>query len=197
MKKIVISSGNEGKIKEIKKILSGLNIEVLSKADLSIKLDVLEDGDTLEENSRKKAKALKNKLDCLVLADDSGLFVDYLDGNPGVHSSRYAGDNASDLDNNLKLLKELENVEKKNRTAYFKTVICLIDEDNKVYELEGVCKGVIAKDFMGKGGFGYDPLFIPDGYDKSFGQLSIEVKNEISHRSKALDKLRDLLEKII
>lgn len=194
-RKLIVSTGNKHKIIEIKDILKDLGIEVLSKNDIGIEdFNVIEDGETLEENSIKKAKALADRTDYMVIADDSGLFVDSLNGEPGVHSSRYAGEEGNDSKNNEKLINALKNIE--NRKAAFKAVIALITEDKDLYTVEGVCPGKIAYELQGDNGFGYDPLFIPDGYDSSFAELGEELKNQISHRSKALSKLKKLLEKL-
>ncbi len=191
-RKLIVSTGNQHKVIEIREILKNLDIEVLSKNDIVIEaFDVVEDGRTLEENSIKKAQVLASKVDYMVIADDSGLFVDALDGEPGVYSSRYAGEEGNDLKNNEKLIYSLKDI--KNRKAAFKTVIALISEDKKLYTVEGVCEGEISYEAKGLKGFGYDPLFIPDGYDKSFAELGEEIKNKISHRSKALVKLKELL----
>ena len=193
-RKLVISTSNENKVKEIKALLSHLNLEVISKDKLDIeKFQVIEDGETLEENSLKKAKALKDRVNYMVLADDSGLFVDSLNGEPGVHSSRYSGEEGRDDLNNIKLLKNLEN---KDRSAYFKAVISLISEEGEIYTAEGKCSGSISHFPKGNNGFGYDPLFIPTGYDKSFAELDEDIKNKISHRGKALEELKIIIEKL-
>lgn len=196
-RKIVISTGNQNKLGEIKDILGDLPFEVLSKDQIGLKdIKVVEDGDTLEENSIKKAKALAKEIDYIVIADDSGLFVDALEGKPGVYSSRYCGEEGNDYRNNEKLLKELNGVPLEKRTAKFKTVIALIKEDKEIITINGECKGKIALNKSGYGGFGYDPLFIPDGFHKSFAELGEEIKNKISHRGKALEKLKELLCKL-
>lgn len=198
MKRIILSSSNKHKIDEIRKILKGLNIEVLSKDDVGLKdFDVIEDGDTLEKNAIKKAKELSQKVEGIVLADDTGLFVEALDGRPGVYSARYAGENATYKDNNIKLLKELEGLELEKRKAEFRTVIALVMEDKTVKTIIGKCKGKIGLEPIGENGFGYDPLFIVDGYNKTFAELGEDIKNEISHRANAIKKLRDELEKEI
>lgn len=197
---LILSTGNIHKVKEIKGILMGLPINILSKDDLKIKkFEVNEDGDTLEENAIKKAKALVGKVQGMVLADDSGLFVDILDGGraPGVHSARYAGSGATDMENNKKLLKELEGVPFEERKAKFKTVIALILENQDVIIVTGECEGIIGLEPLGDKGFGYDPLFIVEEYDKTFAELGEEIKNKISHRAKALKKLKEEIMKII
>ena len=195
-RKLVLSTGNKHKVDEIKKILKDLDIEVLSKNDVDIEeFDVIEDGETLEENSIKKAKALADKIDYMVIADDSGLFVDALNGEPGVYSSRYAGEDGNDKKNNEKLLENLK--DKDDRHAAFKTIIALITEDKTLYTVEGICKGVLGDEPKGENGFGYDPLFIPEGYELTFSQLGEEVKNKISHRAAALHELKEILKSLL
>lgn len=197
-RKLVLSTGNAHKVEEIKNILKGLPIEVISKKEVGLgDLEVIEDGTTLEENSLKKAKALAERLDYMVLADDSGLFVDVLNGAPGVYSSRYGGEEGNYQKNNMKLLDELKDVTLENRGAEFKTIIALITEDKEIIVVYGECRGKIIFEPRGNNGFGYDPLFVPDGYHSTFAELGEEIKNKISHRAKALEaleeKLRDIL----
>lgn len=197
-RKLVLSTGNQHKVEEIKTILKDLSIEVVSKRDVALgDLEVVEDGETLEENSFKKAKALADKLDYMVLADDSGLFVDILNCEPGVYSSRYAGEEGNDKKNNKKLLEKLQDIPLQEREAKFKTVIVLITENKEKIVVYGECKGKIGFEPKGENGFGYDPLFIPEGYDKTFGELGEEVKNKISHRAKALVNLKKALKNIL
>lgn len=191
MEKLVLATHNKGKVKEIKNILKELNIEVLSISDIISIKDIEENADTLEGNAKIKAEYIHQKIGGYTLADDTGLFVNALNGEPGVHTARYAGENCSEEDNRLKMLKALENIE--NRTAYFKTVLVLIDNRGKEYIVEGICEGSIAPEEMGEGGFGYDKIFIPKGYTKTFAQLGLNEKNKLSHRAKALDKLKILL----
>ncbi|NMB27246.1 MAG: XTP/dITP diphosphatase [Tissierellia bacterium] len=198
-KKLILSTGNLNKVKEIKYILKDLPIDVLSKDDLGLKdLRIVENGKTLEENAIKKASILAERVESMVvMADDSGLFVDYLNGAPGIHSARYSGDNSNDRDNNLKLLKELKGVPIEKREAYFRTVIALVGTNGEITTLTGECKGAIGFEPRGDKGFGYDPLFIVEGYDKTFAELGEEVKNKISHRAKALEKLKNEISKIL
>ncbi|WP_069650250.1 XTP/dITP diphosphatase [Caloranaerobacter ferrireducens] len=196
--RLIVASGNVHKIDEIKKILKGLPLEILSKDEVGLKeLDVIEDGNTLEENAIKKAVEVSKRVDGIVIADDTGLFVDKLDGRPGIYSSRYGGENATYEDNNRKLLKELEGVKLEDRTAKFKTVIAIVMEDKSYKTVEGECLGKIALNPKGNEGFGYDPLFIVDGYNKTFAELGEDIKNKISHRANALKKLRVELENIL
>jgi len=166
---IVLSSGNKHKVEEIKDILKDLPLNIISKDEVNLKdLEVEEDGDTLEENALKKAKEIAKYVDAIVIADDTGLFVDKLGDRPGVHSARYAGEDATYEDNNKKLLSELEGISIEERTARFETVIAIVMEDKSYKTVKGLCRGKIALSHKGEGGFGYDPLFIVDGYDKTF-----------------------------
>lgn len=195
-RKLVLSTGNKHKVDEIKDILKDLNIEILSKKEVEIEeFDVAEDGLTLEENSIKKAKELAKRTNFMVIADDTGLFVDALDGEPGIYSSRYAGEDGNDKKNCSKLLANLDGI--KNRKANFKTVIALITEDKKVFTVEGICNGEIELEEKGKAGFGYDPLFKPQGYNETFSELGEAEKNKISHRAKALAELRNVLNELL
>ncbi|NBI07222.1 RdgB/HAM1 family non-canonical purine NTP pyrophosphatase [Senegalia massiliensis] len=197
-RKIIVASGNINKIKEIKKILDGLNLDIISKNEVGLKdIEVIEDKDTLEGNAIKKAKEISELVDGIVLADDTGLFVDKLNGEPGVYSARYAGEDANDLNNNKKLLKKLEGLNLEDRTAEFRTVIAIVLEDKTVKTLTGVCKGKIALERTGNNDFGYDPLFIPDGYKETFAEMPQKIKNDISHRANALKKLRLKLEEVL
>ncbi len=197
-RKIVLSSGNTHKVKEIKDILKDLNIDVISKDDIGLTdFDVIEDRDTLEGNAFKKAEELSKLVDGIVIADDTGLFVDALDGAPGVYSARYAGENVSYKDNNKLLLKNLSGVPMEKRTAHFKTVIALVLEDGTKLIAEGTCNGKIGFEACGENGFGYDPLFIVDGIGKTFAQMSEKEKNTLSHRANALRILKDMLGEIL
>ena len=193
--KIILSSGNKHKINEITDILKNMPFDVVSKDELGYKdFDVVEDGSTLEENAFKKAEELQRKVKGIVIADDTGLFVDALEGEPGVYSARYAGESVSYKDNNNLLLKNLKNVPMEKRTAKFKTFIAVIFEDGKRIMAEGTCSGKIAFEERGENGFGYDPLFIVDGVNKTFAEMTEEEKNKISHRAKALINLKEKLE---
>ena len=195
---LILSTGNKNKVREIKEILKELPIEVVSKDDINLgHIDVVEDGITLSENSIKKARTLSEYTEYMVMADDSGLFVDALNGDPGVYSNRYAGFEGDDNANNIKLLAALKDIEIEERTAKFITVIALVLEDKEIITMTGEIKGSIAVENMGSNGFGYDPLFIPEGYDRSFAQLGHEIKNEISHRAKALEELKKIITKLL
>lgn len=195
-RKLVLSTENKHKVDEIKDILKDIDIEVVSRAELDIEdFHVVEDGESLEENSIKKASALAERCDYMVIADDTGLFVNALNGEPGIYSSRYAGEEGNDYNNCSKLLENLEG--KTDRSAYFRTVIALITEDKKIYTLEGICKGSIESERKGSGGFGYDPVFKPEDHDLTFSELGESVKNRISHRAKALIELKKILKDIL
>ncbi len=197
-KTLIVSTDNKHKIMEIKDIMKDVPITILSKTEAGYgDIEVIEDGNTLEENAMKKAIEIAKKADAIVIADDTGLFVDKLNGEPGVYSSRYSGENATYSDNNKKLLAELEGVPLEQRTAKFKTIIAIVLEDKSVKLVSGECSGKIGFDGKGENGFGYDPLFIVDGYDKTFSELGEEVKNSISHRAKALINLKKELKNII
>lgn len=191
---IIAASSNAHKIKEIQTILGKFGMEVISRDEAGVPpFEIEENGETFEENSFIKADAIMKATGRITVADDSGLMVDYLGGAPGVYSARFAGEQCDDAKNNEKLLKLLAGVPKKEKTAKFVSVITLIYPDGETLVARGECPGRIIEMPIGENGFGYDPLFIPDGYDKTFGQLSDEEKNLISHRAKALVKLEELL----
>ncbi|MBN2702856.1 MAG: XTP/dITP diphosphatase [Pontiellaceae bacterium] len=189
MLKLVIATRNAHKLEEIQAIFDFANLEVLSAFDFPDIPDVIEDGETLEENATKKATEIAAATGCWTLADDSGLEVDALDGAPGVYSARYAGEHVSYADNNVKLLREL--ADKEDRSARFRTVIALSDPEGNVKLVSGECAGTIIEEGRGANGFGYDPLFVPNGYSETFAELSSEVKNRISHRANALQKAHE------
>lgn len=196
-KKLILSTGNPDKVEEIKEIFKDLPVDIFSKRDLGLKdLDIEENGDTLEENAIIKAMALAEKTNGIVIADDTGLFVDYLNGAPGVHSARYGGEEHNYKKNNLKLLEDLKGVSMEKRQAYFKTVIAIVLEDKSIITLKGKCSGTIGLEPRGNKGFGYDSLFIPEGYNKTFGELGKDIKNKIGHRAKALNQLKEEMDKI-
>lgn len=203
MKKMILASNNAHKIKEISNILEGINIEIKSLKDEDINIDVEEDGKTFEENAKKKASEIveylinRGEKNFIVLSDDSGLEVDYLNGEPGIYSARYAGEHGNDKENNKKLLKELKGVQKEKRNAKFICQIALIDEKNKYYSIRGEVEGVILDELSGIEGFGYDPLFYYEPFKKSFGEMTEEEKNLVSHRSVALNKLKGILKEIL
>ncbi len=191
---IVAASRNKHKIEEIEAITSKFGMKLISRDEAGIpKFEIEEDGKTFEENSFKKANEIMKICGYTTLADDSGLMADYLGGAPGVYSARFAGEKADDEANNRKLLKLLENVDGSDRNAKFVSVITMVFPDGSSLVARGECHGRILREAAGENGFGYDPLFVPDGYDKSFAQLSPEEKNRISHRAAALVELERLL----
>lgn len=195
IRKIVLSSGNKHKISEIKDILKDMSFEIVSKDDLGYNaFDVIEDGKTLEENAFKKAEELHKLVKGIVVADDTGLFVDALMGEPGVYSARYAGEPASDERNRELLLRNLKDVPTEKRTAYFQTVIAIVFEDGRKMTAEGKVYGKIAFEERGQNGFGYDSLFIVEDTGKTFAEMTEEEKNQISHRARALMNLKNKLE---
>lgn len=203
MKKIILASNNAHKIEEIKKILEGLPFEIKSLKDENINIDIEEDGNTFEENAKKKASEIANFLknrgekEFIVMADDSGLEVDYLNGEPGIYSARYAGEHGNDKKNNEKLLKELKGVPKEKRGAQFVCQIVLVNENDKYLSIRGEVRGRILEELSEKEGFGYDPLFFYAPLNKTFGELSSEEKNSVSHRACALKELKNRIKEII
>lgn len=191
--KVVFATNNQNKIVEIKKILDK-NIQLLSLDDINCFTELPEDFDTLEKNALQKAQYVyqKYKLNCF--ADDTGLEVAYLDGAPGVYSARYSGENKSAMSNVKKLLSELKSITK--RDAQFRTVIALI-LNGKEFVFEGIVKGEITHKIKGEKGFGYDPIFKPYGYEKTFAEMTLEQKNKISHRGIATRKLVHFLQESI
>lgn len=191
---VILASRNAGKIREMSAILSKYGMNVISRDDAGIDtFEVEETGETFEENSYIKAKAILDIANTITIADDSGLEVDFLGGGPGVYSARYAGENCTFLDNNLKLLKALEGVPYEKRTARFVSVITMLYPDGTKLVARGEVEGHITEELTGEGGFGYDPLFMPVGYDITFGEMSAEDKNKISHRANSLKKLEELI----
>jgi len=193
--KLMIATGNKHKVEEIKRIFEDIDeLELLFKPDFPDLPEVDENKDTLEGNAIKKAVETAKLTGFWCLADDTGLEVDALNGEPGVYSARYAGEDATYADNNIKLLKELEHF--KNRKAKFACVIALSDPQGNYKFVRGECHGRILKELKGSKGFGYDPIFQPDGFDETFAQMNANIKNEISHRGKALALARKEWEKI-
>ena len=194
-KQLLTATNNKDKVKEIIELLKDLNIDVITLNDLNLNVDVEEDKDTLEGNALKKAEEIWQHVQIPCSADDTGLFVHALNGAPGVFSSRYAGENVSYSDNRRKLLNELDGVPLANRTAYFRTVVCYYYAKDKYELFEGVCEGKITLTERGDKGFGYDAVFLPDGFENTFAELNREEKNRISHRAKAFEKLKAYLSK--
>jgi len=187
--KLVFATNNKNKLSEVKSLIPN-DIELLSLADIDFNQDIPETADTIEGNASLKSKAIYEITNTNVFSDDSGLLVEALNGAPGVHSARYAGNQKNDEDNLQKLLIEL--ADKETKKAHFKTVMSLII-DGKEHLFEGKIEGTIISEKRGTNGFGYDPIFVPDGYTKTFAEMTNEEKSTISHRAKALKKLIEFL----
>jgi len=192
-RKLLLGTNNEDKVKEIKDILKEIDLDIKTLTDLKIKIEVVEDRDSLEGNALKKAEEMWKKAKMPCTADDTGLFVDALEGAPGIFAARYAGKDASYSDNRKKLLRNLEGIPLMSRTAYFRTVACYYYAKGKYKLFEGICEGKILFEERGKDGFGYDAVFLPNGYDKTFAEIDTEEKSRISHRAKAFDKFKEYL----
>ena len=191
--KLLIATRNQHKLHEIRAILKMPDIEIIGMDSFPDVPEVIEDGDTFEANAIKKAAEVAAATGLLTMADDSGLEVDALDGAPGVYSARYAGEPSDDAANNRKLLAELDGVT--DRRARFRCAIALVGSAEEPQTVEGRCEGRIGLAPVGRQGFGYDPLFIPEGFEKTFAELSDSEKNSISHRGAALAAAVKLLEK--
>ena len=195
--KLLLATNNTGKVREYRSLLQGISFDMFTPEEIGIDIVVEEKGTTFEENARLKACALAKESRLLTLADDSGLEVDALHGEPGVMSARYAGESASDVERVKYLLSKLKDVPKEKRTACFRCVIAIAQPDGHVEFCSGECKGVITLKPRGKNGFGYDPIFYFPELDKTMAELPIEVKNRISHRGHAAQKARLILNKIL
>ena len=193
MKKIIFATGNEGKMKEIREILADIDAEVLSLKDAGIHADIVEDGKTFEENAIIKAKAICELTGEIVLADDSGLEIDYLNGEPGVYSARYMGEDTSYRIKNNNLIQRLDGVPDEQRTARFVCVIAAAFPDGTVKTAYGAMEGIIGYKEAGENGFGYDPIFFLPEYGRTSAEISLEEKNKISHRGKALRAIKEVL----
>lgn len=191
LKELVVASGNKGKLREFAELLKDVVDVVLSPADFPGLPEVDEDGDTFEANALKKARSAAAFTGRPVLADDSGLCVDYLGGRPGVHSARFAGPGAHDAENNALLLQELAGVPREKRGGEFHCVIALCFPDGSCRTFDGMLRGEILEAPRGEGGFGYDPLFLVPEYGQTFSELPIKIKNRISHRGRAMQMLKD------
>lgn len=195
MKKVIFATGNEGKMKEIREILGDLDIELLSLKDAGIHADIVEDGKTFEENAQIKAKAICELTGEIVLADDSGLEIDYLNKEPGIYSARYAGTNTSyDIKNSL-LLSRMKGVPDKQRTARFVCAVAAVFPNGDKEVVRGTMEGCIGYEIAGANGFGYDPIFFLPEYGCTSAELAPEKKNELSHRGEALRMMRQIMEK--
>ncbi len=197
MKTIVLATGNKDKAREIKAMLDH-KFEVKTMKDMGIDIEIIEDGDTFEDNALIKVRAIQpfvKDSEMIIMGDDSGLSVDALDGAPGIYSARYAGEDVTYRDNNEKLLKAMRDVPEGKRGAEFVSAIAMILPDGQELTVRGTVRGRIAFDFMGEEGFGYDPLFIVEETGKSYAQMAPEEKNDISHRARAVARAKQILEK--
>lgn len=193
--KLMIASKNKHKIVEINELIGDLDLEVLNATDFPDLPDVIEDKETIEENAIKKAMEVASSTGLLSMADDTGLFVNALNGEPGVYSARYSGEQATYLDNRVKMLKEM--LGKADRSAYFMTVIALATPDGLVATCSGKVMGQITEKEIGEGGFGYDSIFLADETGQTFGEMGNAAKNEISHRGRALQKFIPIIKKYL
>ena len=194
--KLVLATRNRGKVRELDEMLrERKEIKVLSLVDFPDAPDVVEDGETYQANAAQKATVIAKYTGCLTLADDSGLEVDALNGSPGVHSARYAGEGATDAERISKLLDALKSVPDGQRTARFKCAVALAEPDGHAHVAVGVCEGRILREARGSHGFGYDPVFVPSGYNQTFAELGEDVKNRMSHRAKALEMAKKYIQR--
>jgi XTP/dITP diphosphohydrolase len=193
MKEIVLATRNDNKIREIERLLQDIDIKLLSLREFPSSPPISEIAASFAENALHKASTVSQFTGKLALADDSGLEVDFLQGKPGVLSARYAGEGASDEENNRKLLEELKEIPLALRGATFKCTLALVSPSQNKDVVEGECRGIIAIEPRGEGGFGYDPLFYLPQFNKTFAELPLEIKNQVSHRAQAVAKLRKIL----
>ena len=193
---IVAATKNRHKIQEIEAITQEFGMSIISRDEAGVPdIEINEDGETFEENSYKKAFEIMKLCNNITIADDSGLEVDCLDGAPGVYSARFAGKDGDDEANNRKLAELIKDVPYEQRTGRFVSVITMVFPDGETISARGEVEGHLLTEKRGTSGFGYDPLFVPEGYDRTFGELGPEIKNSISHRSRALARLRELLDR--
>lgn len=201
MKKIIFATQNKDKIKEIKQIMSDINVNIITMAEAGIDIDVVEDGETFEANAIKKAEEIMKISGQIVMADDSGLEIDYLDKAPGVYSARYLGKDTPYEEKNAIILDKLKGVPQDKRAARFVCAIATAFPDQqdlpKIIVTKGVMEGRIGDEPRGTGGFGYDPIFFPEGFDTSSADISSELKNKISHRGKALEAMKIQIKNIL
>ena len=193
MTKIILATHNIHKARELKTFFKDLDVDMLTLNDISPVIELREDGDTFEMNAIQKARIAYDRTQLITLADDSGLEVFYLNGRPGVFSARYAGPRATDEMNNQKLLEEMRGVTPRRRRAQFRSVLALIG-DGMEEVTEGICSGMLGETPRGTNGFGYDPIFIPDNFTKTYAELTAEEKNRISHRARSFAKMAIVLQ---
>ncbi len=196
-RKIIFATGNQGKMHEIRQILGDMDLEVVSMKEAGIDIDIVEDGTTFEENAIIKAKAVAAYTDAIVLADDSGLEIEYLNNEPGIYSARYMGADTPYSVKNQNFIDRLKGVPDEKRTARFVCVIAAAMPDGEIFTTKGVIEGRIAEEEKGENGFGFDPIFYVPEYGCTTAQLSEEQKNAISHRGKALEAMKEELRKRI
>lgn len=194
--KLVLATNNKGKVKELDQLLKPLGFELIPISQYQGFQEVEEDGDTFEANAIKKAVAAAEFTGEMSLADDSGLEVDVLNGAPGVYSARFAGEPKDDQANNVKLLKLMEEIPEDQRTGRFRCVIAISEPNGKIHTADGSCEGYILKELKGNSGFGYDPLFYVPEFNQTFAELDLKAKNNISHRGKALQKAKEILNRL-
>lgn len=194
MDKLIFATGNAGKMKEIREILGREGLEILSQKEAGIVNDAEENGSTFEENALLKARAVAAETDALVLADDSGLEIDYLNGEPGIYSARYLGEDTPYAIKNQKLLERMQDVPEEKRTARFVCAIAAVLPDGRELTTRGTIEGIIGYEVRGEGGFGYDPIFFVPKFGCSTAELTMEQKNAVSHRGKALRAMKEKLE---
>ncbi len=195
MKKIIFATKNKGKIKEINSIMSDMNVQVVSMEEAGINIDVIEDGNTFEENAIKKAEEIMKISGLITMADDSGLEIDYLDGAPGVYSARYMGEDTPYNIKNSKILEFMKDVKEEDRTARFVSVIATAIPNKKTITTKGTIEGIIGYEIKGENGFGYDPIFYVPEYNMTTSEMNPDLKNSISHRGKALRLMKEELKK--
>ncbi len=192
-KQILLGTKSAAKLREVREILGEVPFQILTPEEVGPLINVVEDGSTFEENACRKACELARHFNMAVIADDSGIEVDILGGRPGIWSHRYAGEDATDVENNLKLLAELEGVSEEKRTAHYRCVVALATPRGLQMTADGSCTGLITVEPSGSNGFGYDPLFYYGPYGATFGNLDSVLKNQVSHRAEAVRKLKELL----
>jgi len=190
---IILATGNKNKLREFREMLSSDEVLIVPQNEFENCPEVIEDGQTFEENALIKARAIAQHTGRITMADDSGLEVDYLNGAPGIHSARFAGADADDDQNNQKLLKELQGVPEDKRGAQFVCVIAIVSQTGEERTVKGVFRGCIIEEYRGKAGFGYDPLFLDKVSGLTYSEMSAEQKNSISHRSQAIKELKKIM----
>jgi XTP/dITP diphosphohydrolase len=194
---VVLGTRNHGKIAEFRSLLKGMSIRLLSFFDFPNVPEIKENGKTFQQNAEKKAKAIAKATTTIAIAEDSGLEVDYLGGAPGVRSARFTGEHANERDNSRRVLNLLDGVSWEKRTAKFVCVMCAADPQGETVYAEGVCHGSVSFEMRGTHGFGYDPIFVPEGHSLTMAEMDPNLKNKISHRAEAMRKFRDTLKQFL